>query len=76
MLQMATFAASPMTVHDICEVTKAEMVLWISPGSEDRREPKMIRISRVPWDGAWLHDYVRESIFKENKLPKRSEEEN
>lgn len=59
MLQMATFAARPMTVQDICEVTKAEMVLCISPGSEDRREPKMIRISRVPWDGAWLQDYVR-----------------
>lgn len=67
---MATFAARPMTVHDICEVTKVEMVLWISPGSEDRREPNMIRISRVPWDGAWLRDYVR--VFSVTEIKKGS----
>ena len=51
---MATWAARPMTVVVIEEVTRAEMVVWMSPGSEDRREPNIRRTSRVPWEGAWL----------------------
>lgn len=50
--QMATWAARPMTVVVMEEEASAWMVVWMSPGSEDRSEPKMRRTSRVPWEGA------------------------
>lgn len=31
----------------------------------------MIRISRVPWDGAWLRDYVSRAFICGKKLPKQ-----
>lgn len=52
--QMATWAARPMTVQVMCAATRAAMVVWMSEGSEERREPIRRRISRVPWEGAWL----------------------
>lgn len=54
--QMATWAASPMTVQVMWAVARAAMVVWMSEGSEERREPMRMRISRVPWEGAWLVD--------------------
>ena len=51
---MATWAARPITVVVMAEATRAVMVLKMSPGSEERSEPKMRSTSRVPWEGAWL----------------------
>ena len=53
---MAISAARPMTVHVMRAFTRAVIVVWISPGSEDRRDPKMSITSRVPWAGALLND--------------------
>ena len=49
---MATWAARPITVAVMEEDTRAEMVVWMSEGSEERRDPKRRRTSRVPWAGA------------------------
>ena len=50
--QMATWAARPMIVTVMWEETRAEIVACISPGSEERREPKRIKTSRVVCVGA------------------------
>lgn len=50
---MATSAARPMTEHVMWDRTSAEIVVCISPGSEERREPKTRRTSRVVCVGAW-----------------------
>lgn len=51
---MAISAAREITVQVMCEWTRPVMVVWMSPGSEERREPTIKRISRVVWVGAWL----------------------
>ena len=52
--QMATWAARPMIVTVMEEAAREAIVRWMSPGSEERSEPKRRSTSRVPWEGAWL----------------------
>lgn len=57
--QMATSAARPIIVQVMCDFTREVMVVWMSPGSAERREPIIRRISRVPWEGACLRMLIR-----------------
>lgn len=47
-LQTATSADRPMTVHVIRDLQSDVIVVCMSPGSAERSEPKMMRTSRVP----------------------------
>ena len=49
---MATCAARPIIWTVMCELTSAEMVVWMSPGSLERREPKSMGSCGVVCVGA------------------------